>query len=92
MIIQPGMGLITPSCTDNKYSIRNISEVKAEIFFAQARQSAPEEDPTQEVLRASTTPAPRVKKVKKKVAAPPVSEVDATPKAEKRKPGRPRKS
>ena len=86
------MGLITSPCIDNKYSIRNISEVKAEIFFAQARQSAPEDDPAQEVPRASVTPAPRVKKVKKKVAAPPVVEVDVIPVVEKRKPGRPRKS
>lgn len=80
----------------NMYSIENVSEVDADIYFAQTRKHAPDEAEQARVERDAEADANKRKRNGTTVpreAEPQAEAEDATPPPPpKRKPGRPRKS
>jgi hypothetical protein len=76
--------------TGNKYSIENISQVEAELFFAQARKSdtRAEEEQMMERFGSEAPSAVKVKAKGKKIktkSVEPETEAESTPASKKKK-------
>jgi len=85
------MPLCQADISGNKYSIENLSQVEAELFFAQARKAVSKEEEEHilqrnELARPETpaTARPNGKKAKGKVIEP-ETEAESTPASKKKK-------
>jgi hypothetical protein len=83
-----------PDKVGNKYSIENLSQVEAELFFAQARKAASREEEEDILQRSETarseppsTVQPKGKKAKGK-SIEPDTEAETTPASKKKKKSR----